>query len=319
MPYSWGDDTSTWNNPGTYDYGSARRAYVDPSAPTDPRVYNKSIREPNMKLVNPYGKTIRSGSKNPIIVGIDCTGSMAAWPAEIFDRLPLFCQSLAKYRPDVEISFSVIGDAYSDAFPLQTADFAKGPALDEILNAFYPEGGGGGQNRETYELWAYYMLNHAETPNAESPFMIVMGDEAFYDTVNASQISHYTGDSAKEDLDSRSVWNLLKQRYNLFLLHKPYVADSDDADVLACWYEVLGQEHVVKLPSKERAVDVAMGLIARSWGHLDDFTTNMSARQDSSTVDSVVGIVNKSIKDPDASGKSSIINSKGGPKSKPLS
>lgn len=318
MPYSWGDDTNTWNNPGAYDYGSARRAYVDPSATMDPRVYNTKIREPNMKLVNPYEKTIHSDSTNPIIVGIDCTGSMADWPAEIFDRLPLFCQTLAKYRPDVEISFSVIGDAYSDRFPLQTADFGKGPALDEYLNAFYPEGGGGGQNRETYELWAYYMLKHAETPNAVSPFMIIMGDEAYYDTVSHDQVKHYTGEDVKEDVDSRSVWNLLKQRYNIFLLHKPYTAGTDDSDILACWYDVLGRERVVTLPNKERAVDVAMGLISRNWGHLDDFKTNMSARQDTSTVNDVVDIVNKSVKDPDASGKSSITGRKSGPPSKPL-
>ena len=33
------------------------------------------------------------------------TGSMQTWPAEIFDRLPLLYNTLAQYRPDLEVLF----------------------------------------------------------------------------------------------------------------------------------------------------------------------------------------------------------------------
>ncbi len=293
MAYSWGDDTNTWANPGKYNYGSAKRAYVDPSKPSGPRSYERRAMGPEMKLVNPLRKEISSGSMHPIVVGIDCTGSMADWPGEIFDRLPLFCQTLAKYQPDVELSFSVIGDAYCDEYPLQVADFGKGPALDKVLNAFYPEGGGGGQQSESYELWAYYMLKHSSTPKATSPFLIIMGDESFYELIEPSQAKHYIGDNLEKPLDSFEVWRALGQRYNVFLLHKEYGYGASDDDILKFWETALGRQKIVRVPSKERVVDVAMGIIARAWGKFGDFMTNISARQDDATVSKVVDAINK--------------------------
>lgn len=283
MPYSWGDDVSTWRNPGRYDYGAAKRAYVDPTVKLDTREYVERY-EPNNGLVNPHKKELVSKSKNPIIVGIDCTGSMSEWPAEIFDRLPLFAQTLAKYREDVEISFSVIGDAYSDQYPLQIAQFAKGVELDELLNAFYPEGGGGGQTCETYELWAYFMLNHVKTPNAEKPFMIIMGDEDYYKKVNKDQIQHYIGDKITEDVDAEHVWDKLAEKFNIFLLRKEYFSEESDQRILESWRKVLGRQKVIHIPCKERAVDVAMGIIARGWGKYGDFRTNIEARQDEENI-----------------------------------
>ena len=38
------------------------------------------------------------------------------------------------------------------------------------------------------------------------------------------------------------------------------------------------------IQDEQRAVDYAMGLIARAWGHFGDFQDNMRARQDESKV-----------------------------------
>ena len=185
--YSWGNDTNAWKNPGTYDFGSARRTYLDKAeevaAKEGPRTYVASI-TPKMALVDPKGRNIISDSENPILVLVDGTQSMQDWPAKIFDRLPLMYQTLTKYRKDVEISFSVIGDANSisgacDKWPVQVGNFAKGPGespkgktLDDYLKALTPEGGGGPGIREGYELWAYFLQESCKTPKAKSPFVI---------------------------------------------------------------------------------------------------------------------------------------------------
>ncbi|MFW5746062.1 MAG: hypothetical protein ACOCWQ_00750, partial [Nanoarchaeota archaeon] len=188
--YSWGNDTSTWRGPGRYNFDSARRGYLDDlaqsAAAKGPRSYTAPP-GPDLGLVDPHGKRIHSDKKNPVIVAVDVTGSMAAWPGEIFDRLPLLYQTLSQYRDDVEISFCAIGDANSDRYPLQINEFASGVALEDHLKALYPEGGGGGQSRESYELFGYHVLQNAQTPNATSPFLIMFGDEGFYDTVDPDQ------------------------------------------------------------------------------------------------------------------------------------
>src|SRR3989344_5344402 len=122
--YGWGDDTSAWKKPGAYNYGSAKAPYLKDlekeAAKDGPRTYTEKS-SPNLKLVDPKGRIIKSMSKNPILFGIDGTGSMQTWPGEFFDRAPLLYQTLSKYRDDVEISFSVIGDTVSDDWPVQVS------------------------------------------------------------------------------------------------------------------------------------------------------------------------------------------------------
>ncbi|MBI4095404.1 MAG: hypothetical protein HY438_00935 [DPANN group archaeon] len=314
--YTWGDDISTWKRPGSYDYGSAKRAYVDPTKPASPRSYSRRVDGPDMGVVDPK-KDISSDSKNPVIVGIDCTGSMQEWPAEIFDRLPLFCQTLAKYKPDVEIAFAVIGDANSDEYPLQVAKFGKGTELDTILKSFYPEGGGGGQHFESYELFAHYVQNHVKTPNAVSPFLLVMGDEGFYKQVDPAQARHYMGDNLQGPEDSAGIWKSLTQKYDTYLLHKEYENAALDTEITEQWSGVLGGQKVLRVPSKERAVDVALGLIAKKWGNYSDFTKNMGSRHGSGTVASVLDSI-RGVPAPGSSLDSALLGSKSGRDSKRL-
>lgn len=294
--YSWGDDTSTWKNAGSYDYGSGQRDYLDKlakkAAAKGPRTY-VARSAPDLKLVDPERKTIRSESENPVIIGIDSTGSMQHWPAEIFDRSPLVYQTLSKYRPDVEVSFSVIGDGFTDSYPLQVADFDKGPNLDDKLKALYPEGGGGGQGMESYEMWAYFMEKHCETPKATKPFMILMGDEGFYREVNPGMVKRFIGDKLTESGDAKAVWKALGKRFNIYLLHKPYEDDMADKNIVAQWSEALGKEKVIPVYDATRVVDVALGIVARHWGSFDDFTKSLGARQDAAGIETVMKSLHK--------------------------
>lgn len=287
--YGWGDDTNTWKNPGAYDFGSARRSYLEGLAKSaeakGPRTYTKG-KKPDLKLVDPKNKEISSDSENPIIIAVDGTGSMQHYPAEIFDRLPLLYQTLSKYKPDVEISFSVIGDAVSDQWPVQVSNFGKGPTLDDYLKALVPEGGGGPGIRENYELWAYFMHENAKTPKATSPFMIIMGDEKFYETIKPELVKKYIGVDLAQSMDAKTVWKNLSQRFNIYFLRKPY--EGHDKEIVAQWGEAIGEQKIIPVYDATRVVDVAMGLIAKSWGNFDDFKTNLSARQDADGIKKVM-------------------------------
>ena len=112
--YSWDEDTSSWYGKGKVQLQgreaqtSARRRPNGPAA-RGPRTY-EAKRGPNEKIIDPQ-KHIRTESTNPLIIAVDVTGSMANWPFEIFDRLPLLYNTLSQYREDLEICFAAIGDA----------------------------------------------------------------------------------------------------------------------------------------------------------------------------------------------------------------
>lgn len=279
--YSWGASTDDWVNPGAYSFDSARAAHMKKDAAKAKARGGRTYlgrSEPDLDLVDPRGKTIRSESQNPIVVAVDVTGSMAHWPGEIFDRLPLLYQTLSQYRPDVEVSFSAIGDATSDRFPLQVADFGAGADLDPKLGALYGEGGGGGGARESYELFGYFVAERAHVPNAEKPFLILYGDEGFYPKVDPAQARHFLGVGIEKPVSSLKVWKKLMERWDVYLLRKEY-GGAEEKKILAQWSEALEPQRIVPIPDEERAVDLALGLIARSWGRFEDFEKNMLARQ----------------------------------------
>lgn len=290
--YSWGADTDDWASPGAYKFDSARKAAMDADAKAavdrGGRTY-LGRKEPDLARVDPRGKRIVSESANPVVVAVDVTGSMAQWPREIFDRLPLLYQTLSQYRPDLEVSFAAIGDATSDKFPLQVTDFGSGIALEDELKAIYGEGGGGGGSRESYELFGYFVDKQCSTPRAgteegERPFLIIYGDEGFYPHVDPKQVQHYLGVGIQEKVSSAEVWRSLASKWDLYLLRKSYGSAEQDATVVAQWSKVLDPQRIILLPDELRAVDYALGLVARRWGRFEDFKANMAARQEPAKV-----------------------------------
>ncbi|MFH1174409.1 MAG: hypothetical protein V1725_04705 [archaeon] len=317
--YGWVDDVNTWRNPKKYKFDSARKPYLDKLA-SDAAATGKLNRTyvnrsaPNSKLVTAK-KDITSDSENPLIIAVDVTGSMASWPGEIFDRLPLLYKTLSQYKPDLEISFAAIGDATCDSYPLQINNFGKGVDLDDHIKALCAEGGGGGQHFESYELFGYHMLNHANVPKAKSPFLIMFGDESFYEQVDPAQVKHYVGDTLQNPLNSREMWQKLQQKFDVYMLHKPY-SGGMEKEIVQQWSSVLGKQKVIQLYDEQRAVDVAMGLIAKKWGQYGDFSSNLSARHDDDDAISV----HKSLRhvDPGTATKSVTHASKSAKVSKPL-
>jgi hypothetical protein len=284
--YSWGDDTSDWAKPGTYSYSKSTkemRDEDDKKAKTHgPRAY-ADRGGPNEQYTSPK-KLITSASPNPLIVAVDVTGSMQRWPFEIFDRLPLLYQTLSQYRPDLEISFVAIGDARCDRWPLQCTAFSKGFELDLHLKALHGEGGGG-DAPESYGLFAWWVHTHVAVTSADRPFLIVFGDAPMHEKILEGEVRHVLGDEIAQPVDATAAWRQVSRTWNTWFLRRPGGTKGDGTDKQ--WASAIGAQQIVHMDDEQRAVDYAMGLIARSWGYFDDFKVNMKARQDETKVRSV--------------------------------
>jgi ribosomal protein S27AE len=277
--YSWDDDTSSWYGKASYAYsksGAERRARAARRATAaGGRTYERRG-GPNEKIVDAK-KRISSASKNPLIVAVDVTGSMASWPAEIFDRLPLLYNTLSQYREDLEISFAAIGDAGVDRWPLQVTTFASGYDLEQLLKSLYGEGGGG-DAPESYGLFAHWVDTHVEVPEAgDKPFLIVFGDITMHPKVPREQVQELLGDDPQGDVDALRAWQRVAKRYNVWFLRRASGRPNDQVDQQ--WAKAIGAQKIMRIEDEQRAVDYAMGLVARAWGHFGDFKDNMRARQ----------------------------------------
>ncbi|MBN1878231.1 MAG: hypothetical protein JXA33_28690 [Anaerolineae bacterium] len=277
--YSWDEDTSSWYGDAKYKYSSRssskRKEDAERAEASGPRTY-KQKQQPNEKIVTPK-KHIATESPNPLIVAVDVTGSMASWPFEIFDRLPLLYNTLSQYREDLAICFAAIGDAGCDDWPLQVTTFASGFDLEQLLGSLYGEGGGG-DAPESYGLFAHWVNTHVTTPNAqETPFLIVFGDAPMHPTVPHEQISHFMGDPIRKDIDALKAWQEVTQHWNTWFLRRPTGNPGDSVDQQ--WGKAISEQKIFHIKDEQRAVDYAMGLIARAWGYFGDFQDNMRARQ----------------------------------------
>jgi hypothetical protein len=277
--YSWDEDTSSWYGKGTYRYSpggsTKRKAAAERAKALGPRTY-KRRGGPNEKIIDPH-KRVHTESANPLIIAVDVTGSMASWPAEIFDRLPLLYNTLSQYREDLEICFAAIGDAACDQWPLQVTTFASGFDLEQLLGSLHGEGGGG-DAPESYGLFAHWVNTHVEIPNLqEPPFLIVFGDVTMHPKTPKGQIAHYLGDRVRRDVDAIEAWKQVSQTWNTWFLRRPTGKPGDQVDKQ--WGQAIGEQKVFRIEDEQRAVDYAMGLIARAWGRFADFQDNMRARQ----------------------------------------
>ena len=87
------------------------------------------------------------------------------------------------------------------------------------------------------------------------------------------------------DVDAIQAWQQVAKTWNTWFLRRPTGRPGDQVDEQ--WGQAIGQQKIFHIEDEQRAVDYAMGLIARAWGFFGDFQDNMRARQSEETVASV--------------------------------
>ncbi len=115
--------------------------------------------------LDPKGMKVRESrdsaehpASTAIVVMFDVTGSMGSVPVTLQKKLPNLLGLLLRKGSgaDPQSLFGAIGDATCDNVPLQVGQFESDNRMDENLENIFLEGGGGGQQTESYELAMYF-------------------------------------------------------------------------------------------------------------------------------------------------------------------
>jgi len=234
---------------------------------------------------DPLNRTVISRHKSPVIVAIDVTGSMGNWTKIIYDKLPMFYGQIMMqgYLEDPAICFAAVGDANSDEAPLQVGEFCQGANLDDWIAKLWLEGGGGGQNHETYELAAHFFNEKVIFDGAcDKPFLFFTGDEGLYPMVLGEHVMAFIDDSNYdvENMATEDVFRLLRRKYHVFLLHKPFFDAELDMVLKGKWEAVIGGEHILELKDPKSVIDVMLGAIAMVSGTrtMESYITDLEGR-----------------------------------------
>ena len=231
-------------------------------------------------LMNPKGLKVREcrdSQDHPDSLGIafalDVTGSMGSIPQMLAkEELPKFMKLITACGiAHPQLMFMAIGDANSDAAPLQVGQFeSTAELMDQWLTWSYLEGHGGGTGQESYELAFYVAAQHTDMDNMmkrkKKGYLFLTGDELPYPAVSRHHIEALIGDKLDEDIPIEEVIAAAAESYHLFFL----IPDAGRGQKVAPrWRELLG-DHTIQMESPKDTCVVAAALVGITEGIITD-------------------------------------------------
>ena len=280
---------SSWSDAAYNDRAMLRSKKNEPVFAYSKKVESGQVAAKVHKSLDPKGLKVRESrdsdvhpESNAIIVALDVTGSMAKVVGEIHAKLPSLMNLLTSkgYIKDPAILMSAVGDATCDNFPLQVGQFESGIEIEDDITNVILEGKGGGQNTESYELAAFVgarktSIDCLEKRNKKGYFFFI-GDELPYKAVKRSEVLEIFGEHIEADIPTDQIFKELKEKYNVFFILPEDASGGHSPEVISRWGQLVGQEHVLKLPKASAVAE----LIATQVGLCEGTTDLKSAVAD---------------------------------------
>lgn len=214
------------------------------------------------KDLDPKGvnRESRDSDENPestaVIVGCDVTGSMGMLADTLIrEGLGTLFEEILDRKPvsDPHVMAMAIGDAtmYDEA-PLQVSQFEADLTIAEQLEKVYIEGGGGGNNFESYDLPMYFAAYHTSIDcfekRGKKGYLFTLGDEQAPPCTTRASVEKFIGDDGlQDDIPMKDVVEAAEKMYNVYhiIVAEGHYASRRLDEVKSSWKEVLGQNAIV--------------------------------------------------------------------------
>jgi len=203
----------------------------------------------------------------PIIIALDLTGSMQDIPQNLIrDGLPKLISGIIQGGiQSPSLLFLGVGDHECDTDPLQVGQFESGDEeLDQWLERTYLEGGGGGNEGESYGLAHYFAARHTATDHwdkrSQKGILITIGDEpnlATYPSAALQQIMGNKDISASTDV---KLLEAAQEKWEVFHINPR--GNQDWRNTNGYWGQLLGQRFI-KLDTYTEIPDTVKKLVLK--------------------------------------------------------
>jgi hypothetical protein len=191
---------------------------------------------------------------NSLAIGVflDETGSMGQIPEILIrEKLGALMTTLIAHGvPDAHVLFGGIGDHYSDNSPLQVGQFEAGTdELNKWLTKIYLEGGGGGQNKESYSLAWLFAGRHTSIDcfekRGEKGFLFTIGDEGVHEKLESATLKEILGYEFTEDVSAEQLLSEAQRMYNVFHLQIVQTSTGRSPAIIESWKRFLGERVII--------------------------------------------------------------------------
>ena len=145
--------------------------------------------------------------------------------------------------------------------------------MEGDLSNFYIEGGGGGQQTESYELYAYFMARHTAIDCMEKRnkrgYIFIFGDEKAYPNVKKQEVDVIVGGGLEASINTQAIFEELQKKYVTFYVLPDEASYGQNPDIISHWSELLGGEHVLHLKDANAAAELVATQIGLCEGTTD--------------------------------------------------
>ncbi len=293
--------------PDTYYTRSADRAAAGKDTFDYSRAAIQSGKLKPHQTLDPQGLGLRESrdnaehpNSNPVIISLDVTGSMGKVVRGIHANLPQLHELLLghKHLADPQVCFAAVGDATCDAVPFQIGQFESDNRMDENLENMVIEGGGGGQNTESYELMLYAAVRHTATDawdkRRRKGYLFIIGDEMAYPAANAVLVRQVFGDGLQENVPLPQLVTEALERWHVYFVIPGGASNGRNPTILKFWTDLLGESRVIALQSPEQTSECIAMTIGVNEGTVDVPTAVQQMRSRGvvgQTVDAITGVL----------------------------
>jgi hypothetical protein len=276
---SW--DSKLYDSGASFDY--SRKTMSKPIS--DWKVHDSL--DPLKIKDGPFGKReSRDSAEHPnslaVVILFDVTGSMLSVPKLFQENLGNLMGFVSmKGLTDLQVLVGAIGDATCDHLPLQIGQFETDNRIDTHLRNILLEGGGGGQNTESYELGLYLAARliamDCWEKRAKKGYLFLSGDERMYPNVKRDEISMVFGLKEQADISLEEIFEDVQEKYNTYFIMPNGTSHYKNEGILQPWRKYLGQ-NVILLDDPKAICELIATTIARDEGigTLESITTDLA-------------------------------------------
>jgi hypothetical protein len=265
---------------------STSRGYHDPKTTVDD-IYKKTGLDADL---DPKNFTVREsvdGDDNPestpIIIGLDVTGSMSPVLESMARKgLKTICEEIYKRNPvtNPHICTLGIGDMACDRAPFQATQFEADIRIFEQLEKLFLEGGGGGNDHESYTLAWYFARYRTKTDSfskrGRKGFIFTIGDEEITPVLKADLLRHFMGGEDNKGISCQEMFDITFPEWNIFhiIIKEGWHASSYYNEVKSSWEKVIGTQRVLPLDDHTKAGEVIVSTMEVASGKAIDEVVN---------------------------------------------
>ena len=284
---------------GHGDYSSSRRSVRATNLgyftkPKEQIFQQQSINN----AMNPKGIGIRESrdsEEHPnslaIIIALDVTGSMGSVPHYLVkEGLPHIVEQIINAGIlDPQILFLGIGDHVVDSAPLQVGQFeSSDELLDKWLTDVYLEGGGGGNEGESYMLAWYFAAKHTSIDCFEKRnkkgFLFTIGDEPVLESISQHHLNEIMGKGQYEKFMSNDLYHKASEKYHAYHLHIKETMSGSRQHVMDDWKQMLS-DNFIAVNRRNEVADIIAKIVSDSVNSDHHTTQDQSATAPEQTQD----------------------------------